>query len=198
MDLQRVSSALEDFSVKFVSPLWIAHCIIMSVNLRLTCGPAARSFAKKHPLTTYAMAIVYTFPGGILAALFMGQPPFAFLANTPLVATASACWYLTFFSPGDFWFSVFKQPIVLLPLACLQDIMRLSLAQAGAKEIIDQFPKAYLYAIGKLSNSAKHFEIKIMTKLHNTCKWTVVLFQKLLSCKFYRHYPTKIEMIGRD
>ena len=78
----------------------------------------------------------------------MGQPPFAFLANTSLVLTASVAWYLTFFSPGDVWFGLFRRPLVLLPLACLQDIMRLNLARAGAKEIIDQFPRAYLYAMG--------------------------------------------------
>jgi len=147
MDVGTAAKAVAAFSSEYVSPLWIAHCVIMSVNLRLTIGSGARTFAQKHPLSTYALAIVYTFPGGIIANLFMGEPLFGFLASTNLVVTASVAWYLTFFSPGDIYFSVFHRPAVLLPLACLQDIQRLFLARAGAKEILAIHPNAYLYAI---------------------------------------------------
>ena len=140
--------------------LWLPHVILMTFSLRMTFG-GTNQFAKKHPLMTFVLGIFYCLPGAIFAPLMMGKPPFEFLLNSPLVLTSSVACYLTFFSPKDLYFSVVKRPIVLLSLACFQDLMRLKLAVSGVQEIHSQFPTALLYAFGINLTLCHHFPQKL-------------------------------------
>merc|ERR1719361_154418 len=89
------------YSIPAFPYLWIPHCILMSMALRATVG--GLKFSRTHPLACYMMAIVYTFPGGILASLLLGEPPLAFLANTPAMMVMTVAWYLVFYAPYDFF-----------------------------------------------------------------------------------------------
>ena len=133
------------YSVPIFPYLWIPHCIMMSLAVRATVGGV--KFAKSHPLACYMMAVVYTFPGGILASIALAEPPLAFLANTPSMVTMSITWYLIFFSPYDVFAKLIASMHLRYPLGFLQDFQRIQLVISAVQTIHALHPNTLLYPI---------------------------------------------------
>ena len=127
--------------------LWAPHCILMSVSLRSSFGESWRRFSRQHPLSCFLLAILYTFPGGIISACLLGEPVLFFLLNTPFVATMVTSWYLVFYSPGDIFFRLMAMLRLRIPMSAMQDFLRLHLVLSGVNEILLKHPSAILYPI---------------------------------------------------
>lgn len=123
--------------------LWTPHCILMSMAVRATVG--GLRFSRTNPLACYMMAVVYTFPGGILASLLLAEPPLAFLANTPAMVVMSLVWYLVFYAPYDIFYKLVCFLHIRLPLGFLQDILRIQLVIAAIQTIHAVYPNTILY-----------------------------------------------------
>lgn len=80
MDLKDIQESLLNFPQIF-KLVWIPHCLLMSYTLRLTYGPSALSTSKKAPFSCLLRNVLYTFPGGVVSSLAMGDPIFSFLTN---------------------------------------------------------------------------------------------------------------------
>ena len=145
-DLQKEQLQIIQNFVSNVPPfpyLWIPHCILMSMAVRATVG--GLKFSRTHPLACYTMAVIYTFPGGILASILLAEPPIAFLANTPSMMTMSIAWYLVFYAPYDFFVKLIGVLHLRFPLGFLQDFLRIQLVISGVKTIQAVHPNAVLY-----------------------------------------------------
>lgn len=145
---------LEDLAYAYPAfpTLWAPHCVMVMLSLRATLAgdagaEAARNFAKRHPLSAYMLALIYTFPGGIISAALLGEPPLAVLLNTNAVAVMTAVWYLTFFLPGDVFVSAVDALRLRLPFAAMQDLFRAQLVLSGVQTIHKLHPGALLYPI---------------------------------------------------
>lgn len=127
--------------------LWVPHCIMMSLGLRATLGDGQRAlkFARDHPLSCYMLAILYTFPGGILSTLLLAEPPLDFLVNTSAVVVMTIAWYLVFYSPRDFFARMIDSMQLRSPLSTLQDFLRLHLCLSGVATIHQLHPGAFFY-----------------------------------------------------
>ncbi len=127
--------------------LWIPHCLLMSLALRSTLGASALDFARQNPLSCFMRAMLYTYPGGIMSALLLCQPPFEFLTNTPMITTMIVAWYLVFFCPFDLFFKTFHAAKLGLPFFVLSDFLRLHLCLAGVTMIQKVHPTAFIYMV---------------------------------------------------
>lgn len=128
--------------------LWVPHCVIMSLALRTTLGADGwKSFSRRHPLSCFMLAVMYTFPGGILAAALMGEPVLAFTLNTPFVAAMAAAWYLVFYSPSDVFVSVVDSLRLRVPMGAMQDFLRIHLVVSGVQTVHATHPGSVLYPV---------------------------------------------------
>ena len=131
------------YSIPAFPYLWIPHCILMSMAARATVG--GLKFSRTHPLACYMMAIVYTYPGGILASLLLAEPPLAFMANTPSMIVMTTAWYLVFYAPYDFFVKLIGLLHIKFPLGFLQDVLRIQLVISGVQTIHAIYPNSVLY-----------------------------------------------------
>ena len=138
---------LQDFvsNVPVFPYLWIPHCILMSLAVRATVG--GLKFSRSHPLSCYMMAVLYTFPGGIVAAVLLAEPPLAFLTNTPSMVAMTIVWYLVFYAPYDFFAKLIGLLHLRFPLGFLQDFLRIQLVIAGVNTVHALHPNTVLYPI---------------------------------------------------
>ncbi len=90
------------------SSLWVPHCVVMCCALRQFLGDWRR-FSRRHPLGCAMLALIYVFPGAIVSALLLAQPPLAFLMSWRLVAPAAVAWYLVFYAPFDFFYRLISE-----------------------------------------------------------------------------------------
>jgi hypothetical protein len=127
--------------------LWVPHCLVMSMALRMTLGQRWKPLAQQHPLSCYVLGLIYTFPGGILSSVIMAEPPMAFLLNTPFVLAATVCWYIVFYAPGDIVAKVLSALRLRPLLFAAQDLLRLQLVLSGVMTIHKLHPGAFLYAV---------------------------------------------------
>lgn len=130
--------------------LWLPHCCMMNLALRATLGhgPAARKFAKQHPLTCYIMAILYTFPGGLFSLVLLNQPLLTFLTWSNNLYSSTVIWYLMFFGPGDFLYRLLTTiPLLTLVFSMVQDWLRIGLVVSGVNTIMETHPQAFLYPV---------------------------------------------------
>jgi len=130
--------------------LWVPHCMLMSLSLRATLGhgPPALLFARQHPLSCYLLAILYTFPGGLLSLLLLNQPILTFLTWSNNLYSFTVVWYLMFFGPRDFLYRTLTSRLPLVPLmAAAQDWQRLGLVSSGVKTILEIHPNSFLYPV---------------------------------------------------
>lgn len=143
MDLFENFDLLQDFLINLpVFPLlWIPHCILMAMASKSTYGLQSVALAKANPLSTYIKTMIYTFPGGILHAILMGEPAFAFMANMPFMAAMTLSWYFIFYF--DFIANILSK--FVLPMTIAQDFFRLQLCLAGVASVASNHPSAFLY-----------------------------------------------------
>jgi len=130
--------------------LWVPHCLLMLLSLRATLGhgPPALLFARQHPLSCYLLAILYTFPGGLLSLLLLNQPILTFLTWSNKLYSFTVVWYLMFFGPRDFLYRTLTSKLPILPvMGAAQDLQRLGLVSSGVKTILEIHPNSFLYSV---------------------------------------------------
>jgi len=130
--------------------LWIPHCIMMNLALRGTIGHgnAALKFAKKHPLSCFMLGCLYTFPGGILSALVLAQPPLGFLTQHNLFYAFLIVWYLMFFGPFDILYkTIMSVPKISLVFSVAQDWLRVGLVAGAVTQVATLHPTAFFYSV---------------------------------------------------
>lgn len=125
--------------------LWVPHCIIMSSALRAMLGDDWRRFRRQHPLSLIFLGALYIFPGAIVSDFLLGEPPLSFLLRTPLVLSGAAVWYLTFYSPKDFFFRMMAVLPVWTLMGAAQDFLRIQLVRSGVEAIAAKHPGALAY-----------------------------------------------------
>ena len=126
---------------------WTPHCLMMSLLLRRTF--LDKSYAQKNPLATYLMAVLYTFPGGILATLLLAKPVLSFTVdNTSALVQMTLSWYLIFFSPFDIVATLIDGiPGLKTAFAASQDFFRMYLVWTGVKAVHGMHPGAFVYPV---------------------------------------------------
>jgi len=185
--------------------LWLPHCIMMNLALRATLGHGnvGLLFARRHPLSTFLLAILYTFPGGIISSLLLSQPLLSFLAAQNNFYTFLAAWYLIFYSPLDLLYkSVMAVPSITIAFTALQDWLRISLVASGVSSVLALHPNTFIYPviIGTLKSSgfmflkyAEHIAMNGWTKAfvlpHHSTK-TMILAACLLTSHKLGHFPS--------
>ena len=114
--------ALQDVvtGVPIFPVLWVPHAITMSLLLRGQLGDGWRDFSRRHPLSCYAVNLLYAFSGAIVGALVLGEPLLEFFANSPLVLSMSVAWYLVFYAPADAFVSTVSALRLRVPLVAMQ------------------------------------------------------------------------------
>ena len=145
MDLEVVSNISNIVTTIPILPyLWVPHCIVMCQAVRATLGKEKQSKQKENvffiniinlegsknsqicvsnPLSLYLMSLIYTYPGGILSQLVLGQPLLGFLTNTLQLTSFSCVWYIMFYTRINV---ILTHRLVLPFLVLAQDLMRLS------------------------------------------------------------------------
>ena len=130
--------------------LWVPHCVLMSLALRKSLGSDHwHQFSRTHPLSCLMAALVYIYPGGILASLVLGEPPLAFLqAAGPSFYAALLVCYLVFYAPADLFVRMMTSVPGLLPLCTLlQDWQRIGLVQSGLQTVNAGTPGLFLFPV---------------------------------------------------
>ena len=59
-----------------------------------------------NPLSLYLMSVIYTYPGGILSQMMLGEPPLVFLSNTNQLLSFSLVWYIMFYTRISLLFNI--------------------------------------------------------------------------------------------
>jgi len=122
--------------------LWTAHCILMCRAVRAVTGD--QEFHQENPLSSLLISTIYTFPGGILSQLALGNPPLTFLTNTWQFGNFVITWYLMNFTRLNFINKIsFVTPILLIG----QDWLRLNLVLTGVNSVLSEFPEAFIYPV---------------------------------------------------
>jgi len=182
--------------------LWVPHCIMMNLALRGTIGHgnAALKFSKKHPLSCFILAVLYTYPGGILSAVFLAQPPLGFLTQHNLFYAFLTVWYLMFFGPFDLLYkTVMNIPKISLVFSLAQDWLRVGLVAGGVHQVFSLHPSAFLYSVvictikssgfmvvKYLEHAALHGFTKAFALPHHSSK-TMVVAAVLLTAQKHGH-----------
>jgi len=182
--------------------LWIPHCIMMNLALRGTIGhgDAALKFSKKHPLSCFILAALYTYPGGILSNVFLAQPPLGFLTQHNPFYAFVAVWYLMFFGPFDILYKTLMNiPKISLLFSLVQDWLRVGLVAGGVTQVFSLHPSAFLYSVvistikssgfmlvKYLEHAAQHGFTKGFVFPHHSSK-TMVLAAVLFTAQKHGH-----------
>lgn len=153
--------------------LWTAHCILMCRAVRAVTGE--QKFHQQNPLSSLLISTIYTFPGGILSQLALGNPPLTFLTNTLQFGSFAIIWYLMNFTRLNFLNQIsFLTPLLLVG----QDWMRLNLVLTGVNSVLTEYPEAFIYPvfIATLKSSGfmvvKYMEQMLMHGLNKPFKVT--------------------------
>ena len=120
-------------SVPVFPALWVPHTVTMSLLLRAQLGDGWRDFSRRHPLSCFAVNVLYVFSGAVVGALVLGEPLLEFFSNAPLVAAAAASWYLVFYAPFDALAAAVSALRLRVPLVAMQDFMRVRLVLVGVQ-----------------------------------------------------------------
>ena len=120
-------------SVPVFPALWVPHTLTMSLLLRAQLGDGWRDFSRRHPLSCFAVNVLYVFSGAVVGALVLGEPLLEFFSNAPLVAVATASWYLVFYAPFDALAAAVAALRLRVPLVAMQDFMRVRLVLVGVQ-----------------------------------------------------------------
>ena len=189
--------------------LWVPHCILMCTALRSsTLGSDRwRQFSRTHPLSCLMLALVYIFPGGILANLVHGDPLLAFMRLGWNLYSSLLVWYLVFYSPADLFFKMVSGfPGLLSLFTILQDWQRIGLVLSGLETINEEAPGLFLYPVvfGVIKSSGfmfvKYLEVGILQGLKtgfrvpNQATKTMIFAAILLQLhKLYDLFPVSMQ-----
>jgi len=122
--------------------LWIPHCVVMCQAVKATLGDKKQHVSVSNPLSLYLMSVIYTYPGGILSQMMLGEPPFVFLSNTNQLMSFSLVWYIMFYTRISLLFNI---RIIMLVCVLAQDLMRLNLVLQAVKAILTVHPSSIIY-----------------------------------------------------
>lgn len=128
--------------------LWVPHCILMNIALRATLGiEHGPQFARQHPLSCLLLALLYNYPGALLANLLLAKPLLSFLLISHTLYATLLAWYLVFYSPQDLFYRLIMSSKLVPVLAALQDWLRIGLVLSGLQTINDESPGHLFYPV---------------------------------------------------
>ncbi|KAK3579158.1 hypothetical protein CHS0354_022181 [Potamilus streckersoni] len=145
----------------------IAHYILMCLAVRedmTTSTSVSPPFYRKHPLACWFASMLLCFGGSILANLLLGDPCLAPLKDNRSVLTATAVWYLIFYSPFDIVYKVVRLLPCKIGIVCLKEVQRASKVYQAVSHTAKLYPNGYLIMViigtvkGAGSGFMKNFE----------------------------------------
>ncbi|XP_054723926.1 trimeric intracellular cation channel type 1B.1-like, partial [Uloborus diversus] len=126
----------------------------------------AHLFSRKHPLACWVTCMLSIYGGAMFASFLLGEPILASFKNSNSLLLATAAWYLTFYTPFDFAYKLFKFLPVKLVLAMMKEVIRCKKVYDGVNHAAKVYPNGYLIMIiiGTLKGNGTAF-LKIIERL---------------------------------
>ncbi len=92
--------------------------------------------------------VLYVYSGAIFSTLLLAEPSLAqvFLNTQPLLVSL-VCWYLVFYCPGDLFVRCLDAMHLRIPLAAMQDFLRIQLVRSGVDIILKEHPGTFVYPV---------------------------------------------------
>ncbi|XP_051980676.1 trimeric intracellular cation channel type B isoform X1 [Xyrauchen texanus] len=114
----------------------MAHYIVSVMSLREQ--PGVLEVSQRSPFACWFSSMLYCFGGAVLSAIMMADAPVAPLSNSTNLLLASLMWYLVFYCPLDFIYSLASIFPVRLFLTGMKEMTRTwkvlgGVTQAGRK-----------------------------------------------------------------
>lgn len=145
----------------------IAHFILMCMAVRDDIpqgAPGSPIFSRKHPLSLWISSMLLCFGGSIIANLLLGEPLIVSFKDHRAILTATAVWYLVFYSPFDIVYKIGKFLPVKLVICALKEVQRSHKVYHAVIHTMKIYPHSYLVIVligtvkGAGSSFMKNFE----------------------------------------
>jgi len=128
----------------------ICHYALMCLAVREDTpapGSGPTAFSRKHPLSCWLSCMLICFAGSIIANLLLGEPCMIPFKNHRDILTATAVWYLIFYSPFDIIYKMVKFLPFKLCIGTLKETQRAHKVYHGVTHTAKLYPQAYLLIV---------------------------------------------------
>ncbi|KAL5022577.1 hypothetical protein ScPMuIL_001732 [Solemya velum] len=135
----------------------IAHYVLMCLAVRddvspqsSTAGPLGSGsplFHRKHPLSCWFSSMILCYAGGMLGALILGDPLITPFKDHQAIITASAVWYLIFYSPFDIVYKFVKLLPCKLLICALKETQRAHKCYNAVTATAKIYPNSFVIII---------------------------------------------------
>ncbi|CAI9726718.1 trimeric intracellular cation channel type B-like [Octopus vulgaris] len=129
----------------------IAHYTMMCLSVREDTpnqdSESDNTFSRKHPVCCWLSCMLTCFAGSILANLLLGEACLIPFKNHTDILTATAVWYLIFYSPFDIVYKLVKFLPFKLCIGTLKETQRAHKVYHGVTYTAKLFPHAYLLIV---------------------------------------------------
>lgn len=129
----------------------IAHYMLMCMSVRddlpATSSGGPPPFHRKHPLSTWLSSMLMCFAGSIIANLLLGEPVITPFKDHRSVLTASAVWYLVFYSPFDLVYKISRLLPFKMVLSGFKEVQRSHKVYHAVSHTAKLYPNSYLVII---------------------------------------------------
>lgn len=147
----------------------IAHFMLMCMAVRDdipqgAVAPGNPIFSRKHPLSLWISSMLLCFGGSIIANMLLGEPLIVPFKDHRAILTATAVWYLVFYSPFDIVYKIAKFLPCKLVICGLKEVQRSHKVYHAVIHTMKIYPNSYLVIIiigtvkGAGSGFMKNFE----------------------------------------
>ncbi|XP_045159180.1 trimeric intracellular cation channel type 1B.1-like [Mercenaria mercenaria] len=129
----------------------IAHYTLMCMSVRDDLPqnqPAGtQPFYRRHPLSTWLSSMLLCFAGSIIANILLGEPAITPFKDHRSVLTATAVWYLVFYSPFDLVYKLARLLPFKMVICGFKEVQRASKIYAAVNHTAKLYPNAYLIIV---------------------------------------------------
>ncbi|OWF54395.1 trimeric intracellular cation channel type B-like [Mizuhopecten yessoensis] len=144
----------------------IAHYTLMCMAVRedIPQTSSGSPFSRKHPLSCWLSSMLLCFGGSIIANMLLGESMLSPFKDHRSVLTATAVWYLIFYSPFDIVYKIGRFLPCKLVVAALKECQRAHKVYHAVIHTAKLYPNAYFVIIligtvkGAGSGLMKNFE----------------------------------------
>lgn len=168
--MEAVADMLYDLPKNYGVVFDVAHYIVCLQAERADIGPDFEKLSLNNPLASYVSAMMVCFAGPILINPLCGgsnSSPLQFLDDPLRVVIASVLWYLIYFSPNDFAYTLSKKLGAKVPLYVLKGLYYPKKIVAGikhAKHTLDKRNWLAAIVVGTMKANGSGF-IKPLARL---------------------------------
>ncbi|XP_052775623.1 trimeric intracellular cation channel type 1B.1-like [Mya arenaria] len=140
----------------------IAHytlmCMAVREDLPANQPTGTQPFYRRHPLSTWVSSMLVCFAGSIIANILLGEPAITPFKDHRSVLTATAVWYLVFYSPFDMVYKLAKLLPFKMVICALKEVQRASKVHTAVNHTAKIYPNAYLIIvlIGTIKGSGSY------------------------------------------